>query len=155
MEEKKPWENKTSVFQSRLDIRELAGIAEIMLEHFGQHTTTASGLISLALHTLFQIGLANDWVKEDRSLREAYIYLMERGIYAINKAGRAGVDKVLGDGKKINIPIMDYIVQQEMSKLDDREKIITDIDKALGGKSKEELLNELTDSEDIVADEEE
>jgi len=145
------WENKTAVFQSRLDIQELAMVGQILTEHFGQRVTTVSRLVSMALHTLVQIGVVNGWCSEPESLRDAYLYLMERGIYAINKNDQAGVEQILKEsGKKIKIPVMDYIVEQEMERSRERVKTEGDLDRALGGKSKQELIDEFMKSEDVI-----
>ena len=83
------WDNKTSVFQSRIDLKVLAEVETILDDHFDISPRSVSALIKNALYILVQIGRKNGWSREFKSYRESWIHLNQKGLYAFNKADRA------------------------------------------------------------------
>lgn len=153
MSDKEHWDNKTSTFQSRLDLKVLAELTHMLEKRYNMNFGSVSGLIRDALFTLVQIGRHNEW-GEGRTFdtyNDAYIFMMERGLWAISKndLSRDALNLKLEEER---VPIMEVEVDRIVEKVSQDEKDRTDRDKMDEiMKNKEKLLSDLKEG-GVLAD---
>jgi len=135
------WDNKTSTFQSRLDLKLLAEVTQLLTDHMKVHTTSISGVIKHSLYILIQIGRKNGWCAPFDTYRDAWLYLHERGLYAFNKAGKSStaIDDAL-DKEKVEVPIMRHDVERIGQSVEGKSK----------GKDDMEILDDVVKSKDKI-----
>lgn len=115
--------NKTAVFESRIDVRYLAYVADILRYRFGVMPNSMSQLIRMALQTLCEVGEINGWLdyqmgdmKEKEEIKQAYHKLViEHGIWAYNK-GRKVSKAIISDPRYAKVDNRITMTSEELEK---------------------------------------
>ena len=123
-ERKEKWDNKTAVFQSRLDLKLLAELTYMLEDRYITNFRSISGLIKEALYILVQIGEYNEWGggRKFDTYNEAYLYMMGKGLWAFNKdnMARESLNKAIFE--KELIPTMESEGDRIATKMEEEEK---------------------------------
>lgn len=152
--------NKTAVFESRIDVRYLAYVADILRYRFGVMPNSMSQLIRMALQTLCEVGEINGWLdyqmgdmKEEEEIKQAYHKLViEHGIWAYNK-GRKVSRAIISDPRYAKVDNRITMTSEELEKTakqieQEKNDPLQDLD--MIAKDKERMINTLLEQGDLV-----
>jgi len=120
---------KTSTFEARLDLKDLAYLARALSNKFNLHTPNMSRLIRTSLEVLVQVAMKNNWAEPFDTYKDAYLYLMQNGIYAFNRR--------IGSALHLNQELEKEVVKEPAVYQHDKERMVQEVERGEGRDKKQ------------------